>query len=88
VVATVDTEERLLHSGPEIISRGFIYVREAEEFMDEVRAVAFDSIMSILERRERVDRTKLKRRVNDDLTKFLYSRTRRKPMILPIIMNV
>ena len=88
VVATVDTEERLLLSGPEIISRGFIYVREAEEFMDEVRAVAFDSIMSILERRERVDRTKLKRRVNDDLTKFLYSRTRRKPMILPIIMNV
>ena len=88
VVATVDTEERLLLSGPDIISRGFIYVREAEELMEEVRAVAFDSIMSILERRERVDRIKLKRRVKDDLTKFLYSRTHRKPMILPVIMNI
>ena len=88
VVATVDTEARLLLSGPEIISRGFIYVREAEDLMEEARAVAFDSIMSILERRERVDRIKLKRRVTDDLTRFLYSRTRRKPMILPIIMNI
>ena len=88
VVATVDTEARLLLSGPEIISRGFIYVREAEDLMEEARAVAFDSIMSILERRERVDRIKLKRRVTDDLTKFLYSRTHRKPMILPIIMNI
>ena len=88
VVAAVDTEERLLLSDLEIISRGFIYVREAEELMEEVRAVAFDSIMTILERRERVDRTKLKRRLQDDLTKFLYSRTHRKPMILPIIMNV
>ena len=88
VVATVDTEEHLLISGPDIISRGFIYVREAEELMEEVRAVAFDSMMSILERRERVDRIKLKRRVKDDLTKFLYSRTHRKPMILPVIMNI
>ncbi len=88
VVATVDTEEHLLLSGPDIISRGFIYVREAEELIEEVRAVAFDSIMSILERRERVDRIKLKRRVKDDLTKFLYSRTHRKPMILPVIMNI
>ena len=88
VVATVDTEERLLLSGPDIISRGFIYVREAEELMEEVRAVALDSIMSILERRERVDRIKLKRRVKDDLTKYLYNKTHRKPMILPVIMNI
>jgi ribonuclease J len=88
VVATIDAEARLLLSDLEIISRGFIYVREAEELMEEVRAVAFDSIMSILERRERVDRIKLKRRVKDDLTKFLYSKTHRKPMILPVIMNI
>jgi len=56
--------------------------------MEEVRAVAFDSMMSILERRERVDRIKLKRRVKDDLTKFLYAKTGRKPMILPVIMNM
>ena len=88
VVATVDTEEKLLLSGPDIISRGFIYIREAEELMEEVKAVAYDSIMSVLDRRERVDRIKLKRRVKDDLTKFLYNRTRRKPMILPVIMNI
>ena len=88
VVATVDTDEHLLLSGPDIISRGFIYVREAEELMEEVRTVAYDSIMSILDRRERVDRMKLKRRVKDDLTKFLYNKTHRKPMILPVIMNI
>ena len=88
VVATVDTDEHLLLSGPDIVSRGFVYVREAEELMEEVRAVATDSILDILERRGPVDRMQLKKNVKDDLTKFLYTKTKRKPMILPVIMNV
>ena len=88
VVATVDTDARLLLSGPDIVSRGFVYVREAEELMDEVRAVANESITRQLEGRGRTDRVQLKKTLKDDLTKFIYARTKKKPMILPVIMNV
>ena len=55
--------------------------------MEEVRKVVADSISDVL-RRRKVDRIQLKKRVRDDLTKFLYSKTKRKPMILPVIMDV
>ena len=88
VVATVDTDERLLISGPDIISRGFVYVREAEDMMEEARQIACDAIMDALSGRRPVDRMQLKKQVKDDLTKYLYAKTKRKPMILPVIMNV
>ena len=88
VVATVDTDERLLLSGPDIVSRGFVYVREAEELMEETRRVANESLTDILENEDQVDRMLLKKRVKEDLTRFLYAKTKRKPMILPVIMNV
>ena len=88
VVATVDTEERLLLSGPDIVSRGFVYVREAEELMEEARSIAADCLMDILDYEAQIDRMQMKKRVKDELTKFLYTKTKRKPMILPVIMNV
>ena len=88
VVATVDTDEGLLLSGPDIVSRGFVYVREAEELMEEARQVAYDAIMDVLEGYGQIDRMQLKKRVKDDLTKYLYTKTKRRPMILPVIMNV
>ena len=88
VVATVDTDEQMLLSGPDIISRGFVYVRESEELMDEVRTIATDAIQELLNGRRPADRMQIKKRVKDDLTKYLYTRTKRKPMILPVIMNV
>ncbi len=88
VVATVDVESRLLLSGPDIVSRGFVYVREAEELMDEIRAIASESIYRCLEGGRRIDRMELKNTVKDELSKFLYSKTKRKPMVLPIIMNM
>ena len=88
VVATVDPIERYLLSGPDIVSRGFVYVRESEELMDQAKQIAFDTIMDCLEERDYVDRIQLKNRVKDALTKYLYSKTKRKPMILPVIMNV
>ena len=88
VVATVDTDERMLLSGPDIVSRGFVYVREAEELMEETRRVANESLTDILENEDQVDRMLLKKRVKEDLTRFLYAKTKRKPMILPVIMNV
>ncbi len=88
VVASVDTEAGLLLSGPDIVSRGFVYVRESEELMDEVKQVALDAINRCLNRKRAVDRMELKNAVKDDLSKFLYSKTKRKPMVLPVIMNL
>ncbi len=88
VVATVDTDHKCLLSGPDIVSRGFVYVREAEELMDEARQVAEDSVMAVLRARGPIDRMQLKKRVKDDMTKFLYTKTRRRPMILPVVMDV
>ena len=88
VVASIDRVSGMLMSGPEIVSRGFVYVREAEELMDEAREVAAESICRYLDRARRLDRIELKNHLKDDLTKYLYSKTKRKPMIMPIIMDV
>lgn len=88
VVATVDAEAQLLMSGPDVVSRGFVYVRESEQLMEDIRRRAVDIIEAELDKGPRVDRIQLKTRVKDDLAKFLYQQTKRKPMILPIIMNL
>jgi ribonuclease J len=88
VVAGVDLNTKLLISGPDIVSRGFVYVREAEDLMDEIREVAAESIEKYLDNARMVDRVALKTKLKDDLSKYLYSKTKRRPMILPIIMNV
>ena len=87
VVATVDIDERLILSGPDIVSRGFVYVRESEQLMDQVRGIAKQALTECLEDGI-TDWTELKGHVKDDLSKFLYSKTKRKPMILPVVMNV
>ncbi len=87
VVATVSMDEEAILSGPDIVSRGFVYVRESEELMDQVRELARTAINSCLDSGIS-DWTHIKTKVKDDLTKYLYSRTKRKPMILPVIMNV
>ena len=87
VVVTVDINERLLLSGPDIISRGFVYVREAEELLDEARAIARDTLLDCLEDNI-TDWAELKVCVKDNLSKFLYQKTKRKPMVLPVIMNI
>ena len=87
VVATIDTDTRTLLSGPDIISRGFVYVREAESLMDEVRSIARDSLNETIEAGV-TEWTQMKQNIKDDLSKYLYSKTKRKPMILPVIMNV
>lgn len=87
VVATVDIDERLILSGPDIVSRGFVYVRESEQLMEQVRTIAKDALTECLDNGI-TDWTELKGHVKDDLSKFLYTKTKRKPMILPVVMNV
>ena len=87
IVATIDTVERAIISGPDVVSRGFVYVREAEELMEEVRSIAAEAIQECFES-DMLDWNHIKGAVKDDLTRFLYQKTKRKPMILPVIMNV
>ena len=87
IVAAVDLDARLLISGPDIISRGFVYVRESEALMDAARELALDAINNCLDKGN-VDWMELKTGVKDALSKYLYQKTHRKPMILPVIMNV
>ena len=87
VVATVDTRDRYLISGPDIVSRGFVYVKESEELMQRAKAVAEGAIDRSLKKKS-VDSYELKDAIRDDLAKFIYKETKRKPMILPVIMNI
>ncbi len=89
VVATLGEDTGMLLSGPDIVSRGFVYVRESETLMEEAKAIASAAIMESLKGKgDYVDRMALKKRIKDDMTKFLYAKTGRKPMILPVIMDV
>ena len=89
VVATLSEDTGMLLSGPDIVSRGFVYVRESESLMEETKAIASAAIMEGLKvKGDYVDRMALKKRIKDDMTKFLYAKTGRKPMILPVIMDV
>ncbi len=88
VVATIDLDTKLLMSGPDIVSRGFVYVRESESLMENARKITLASIEDELNGRGNVDRARLKNRIRDDLAKYLYAQTKRKPMILPIVMEL
>lgn len=88
VVAGVDIDAKLLISGPDVVSRGFVYVREAEELIDEIREVAEKSVEDYLDHTRFADRVALKTKLKDDISKYVYGKTKRRPMILPIIMNV
>ncbi len=87
VVATVDTDEGTIISGPDIISRGFVYVRESEELMDDVRELVRKVLNNTLTSGA-TEWNQMKTGVKDALSKYLYNKTKRKPMILPVIMNV
>ncbi len=88
VVATIDFDDHQLISGPDIVSRGFVYVRESEELMEEARQIAANVILDVLDDWDNTDRMYMKKRVRDELARFVYAKTKRKPMILPVIMNM
>ena len=87
VVATVDPAIREIVSGPEIVSRGFVYVRDSEEMMDQAKKVAYDAINRSLDGNG-CDWAAMKTAAKEKLSKFLYEATGRSPMILPIILSL
>ena len=86
VVATVDDYGDIV-SGPDIVSRGFVYVKESEELMARVKELAAQSINRVLGSKVR-DWATIKSIIRDDLAKFIFKETKRKPMILPVIMDI
>lgn len=87
VVATISFETKEILSGPDIVSRGFVYVKEAEELMDGLRSIAQDTIEKCFE--NEVDEwNTIKSKIKDSLTSYIYTITKRKPMILPVIMEI
>lgn len=87
VVLTLEKYTNMLLAGPDIVTRGFVYVRESEDLLDEARGVVNDAVNDCLERRIN-DWGKIKNIIRDSLSDFLWKRMKRNPMILPIIMEV
>lgn len=87
VVLTLERYSNQLLAGPDIVSRGFVYVRESEDLMDEAKRVVDDVVADCLSRHV-TDWGKLKNMIRDSLSDFMWKRMKRNPMILPIIMEV
>ena len=87
VVTSMSGENGAVVSGPDIITRGFVYVKESEELMEELRRVAVEAL-SRCERSHTTDWSAIKAEIKNDLSGFLYKNTKRNPMILPVIMEV
>lgn len=86
VVMTLERHSNVVLAGPDIVSRGFVYVRESEDLMEHAKEVVESALDSCLERNI-TDWGKIKNVVKDALSEFLWKRTKRSPMILPIIME-
>lgn len=87
IVVTLERGSNEVLSGPDIVSRGFVYVRESEDLMDEAKDVVRDSLAKC-QRKNISDWSKMKNEIKDTLGNFLWRKTKRRPMILPIIMEV
>ncbi len=86
-VLALDSYNDQLVSGPDIVSRGFVYVKESDELLDEARLLVNEAIMNCLDKGQ-TDWGKLKSTIKDVLSEFVWKKTKRRPMILPIIMEV
>ena len=87
VVATIEKESGTIIAGPDIISRGFVYVRESEALMEDAKDIVKD-VFQECEAKNISDWATLKSEIREKLRAFLYEKTKRKPMILPIIMEI
>jgi len=87
VCVNISSQDGGIVSGPDIITRGFIYVKESEELMDELRDVALEAIDRCYRKRVR-DWATVKSAIKNDLSGYLYKTTKRNPMILPVITEI
>ena len=87
VVMSLSSEDGALISGPDIVTRGFVYVKESEELMEELRHVTMEALENC-QARGVLDWTAIKTAIKSDLSGYHYKKTKRNPMILPVIMEI
>ncbi|MCG1020704.1 ribonuclease J [Sutcliffiella horikoshii] len=87
VVVSISKSQKRIVAGPEILSRGFVYVRESEELLDKANSIVTD-ILDNAVKEQILEWSSLKLKIRESLNQHLYEKTRRRPMILPIIMEV
>ena len=90
VVMNISSEDGSLVSGPDIITRGFVYVKESEELLKDLRRIALEALAhsDAIGKGGRIDYSAIRNAVKHDMSGFLYKKTRRSPMILPVIMEI
>ena len=86
-VCTISAQDGHIISGPDVVSRGFVYVRESEPLIEEARKLVTQVLENCANNRIH-DWGTLKTKIKDELSRMLYERTRRSPMVLPIIMEI
>ncbi len=87
VVATINLKDKEIQSGPDLLSRGFVYMRESGELLDQGRKLVFKTIRRTMNNKDASEKT-IKKAIADELSNFLYEKTERNPLILPmLIMN-
>ena len=87
VTVVMDRESNYIVSGPDVLSRGFVYEKESDELIEEEKNVVDDALNALLDKRVS-DRGKIKSAIRDSLSEYVWKKTKRQPMILPIIMEV
>ena len=87
VVVSINMKEHKIASGPDIISRGFVYMRESEDLIKEAQGLVAKHLEKVMERKT-TQWSEIKNEITDTIQPFLFDRTKRRPMILPIIMEV
>ncbi len=87
VVATIDADNGYVVAGPDIVSRGFVYVKDNEELMNEARALANNIIDKMYDSNSR-DWNTVKTKMRDEISRLMYEKTKRSPMVLPIFMEI
>lgn len=87
IVTTIDSQTGEILAGPDIVSRGFVYVRESEQLMEEAKQVVCDALSKCMQRNVR-EWGNIKNSVKDALSSYVYQQTKRSPMILPVIMEI
>ena len=87
IVASIDRESGDVVSGPDVVTRGFVYVRESEQVMEESRRLC-ESVLAECVQHHVYDFSTIRNRLRDEISRLTYARTKRSPMVLPILMGV
>jgi len=88
VIVTIDSQTRQVRNSPDIISRGFIYMRESKELLYQVRQKVKDIVHHSAGAKGPLNEDYIKEQVRDKIGQFLYTKTERRPMVLPVLIEV